>query len=395
MREVQLQLKVVSPESNATVSVGEADSISKIKEAVASSLLIPATEQVLLFKGRPLLDTETVRGAGLDEKGVSLYVARLPQQNMLRSQPLAASRAGGMDGVAQASMASFSWLWEESEESETKEAEEAEKSCRICHEGSERQDAGALFSPCSCTGSMRYVHVDCLNQWRALSTNSNSYYRCDQCHYQYNLQRTEWAQAVQSPQAVEGLTLLVCVLLVLLTGLPAYFLNVHTLFYEWVEWVPPWHSHSATPQWLRSYSTTLDFVASGTVTVAFAALGQDLYHSFQMMDQERQARCYTLLCYTLHCYTHSLTLLTHTTHSHYSLTAMPCQCIYAIVSTPMYRLGIIGLQLAASSRFARVMALGGLSYLCIQVCCEIAAFLCATSAPSRQNTHAVPQNTTH
>lgn len=36
------------------------------------------------------------------------------------------------------------------------------KMCRNCHE----TGGDDLFSPCKCTGSMKYVHKSCLNQWR-------------------------------------------------------------------------------------------------------------------------------------------------------------------------------------------------------------------------------------
>ena len=31
----------------------------------------------------------------------------------------------------------------------------------------------------------RWVHVECLQRWRRTSTNPNSFYRCDMCHYEY------------------------------------------------------------------------------------------------------------------------------------------------------------------------------------------------------------------
>ena len=35
---------------------------------------------------------------------------------------------------------------------------------------------------------MRFVHPECLNEWRAQSANPRSFYLCDQCGYQYNIQ---------------------------------------------------------------------------------------------------------------------------------------------------------------------------------------------------------------
>ena len=47
-----------------------------------------------------------------------------------------------------------------------------DRMCRICFCGSED---GRLISPCLCKGSMKYVHVDCLQHWRSSSSNSKRY----------------------------------------------------------------------------------------------------------------------------------------------------------------------------------------------------------------------------
>lgn len=65
--------------------------------------------------------------------------------------------------------------------------------CRICFDSEESVETGRLFAPCRCTGSMRHVHVSCLNQWRAASTDESSYYRCNVCHYEYRTQRARMA----------------------------------------------------------------------------------------------------------------------------------------------------------------------------------------------------------
>ena len=69
-----------------------------------------------------------------------------------------------------------------------------ERQCRICLGGvADEAELGRLFSPCRCKGTMRYVHVECLNRWRSAATKKESYFQCDQCKYQYNFQRTRWA----------------------------------------------------------------------------------------------------------------------------------------------------------------------------------------------------------
>ena len=74
-----------------------------------------------------------------------------------------------------------------------------EASCRVCYAGAE---AGRLFSPCHCSGTMAHVHVKCLNEWRAASVNPRSVYTCDSCGYNYRTQRTAVAEMLQSERFV-------------------------------------------------------------------------------------------------------------------------------------------------------------------------------------------------
>ena len=82
---------------------------------------------------------------------------------------------------------------------ETAAADGNEPMCRVCYAGAE---AGRLFSPCRCFGTMLYVHVHCLNEWRAASVNQRSFFTCDQCGYSYRTQRTLVAELLQSDRFV-------------------------------------------------------------------------------------------------------------------------------------------------------------------------------------------------
>lgn len=62
------------------------------------------------------------------------------------------------------------------------DAEAQGATCRICMEA---EPVGSLVSPCRCRGTMKYVHRECLQKWRATSSNQRSYYRCDQCQCRY------------------------------------------------------------------------------------------------------------------------------------------------------------------------------------------------------------------
>jgi E3 ubiquitin-protein ligase DOA10 len=72
------------------------------------------------------------------------------------------------------------------------------------------QEDGQLFSPCKCTGSMKYVHTSCLQNWRFIleyflrtylsreaSVNTLNYWECPTCKYKYNLNRPVIASILQ------------------------------------------------------------------------------------------------------------------------------------------------------------------------------------------------------
>ena len=73
--------------------------------------------------------------------------------------------------------------------------------CRVCFGSAYENGAGKLIAPCMCDGTMKYVHPRCLNEWRASSANPHSFYRCDQCHYEYDVTRTRYAALLESQHA--------------------------------------------------------------------------------------------------------------------------------------------------------------------------------------------------
>ena len=56
--------------------------------------------------------------------------------------------------------------------------------CRICFENDNENN---LLHPCKCSGGYKYVHKQCLNEWRTMSPNSENYNRCEVCHYNYKI----------------------------------------------------------------------------------------------------------------------------------------------------------------------------------------------------------------
>jgi hypothetical protein len=164
----------------------------------------------------------------------------------------------------------------------------ADAACRICFGAAFENGAGKLIAPCLCSGSSAYVHVSCLNEWRASSANPRSFYRCDQCHYEYNVTRTEWAAWLESERTARAATAL---LLVLSTALLACILGplrVEQRFYRIVSFDPQLASSSG--EWLAAYwGWPADFIVAGLLGVAAVGLSvsiRDAYVANRHMQQQ-------------------------------------------------------------------------------------------------------------
>jgi hypothetical protein len=55
--------------------------------------------------------------------------------------------------------------------------------CRICY-GDEHND---FIVPCSCKGTMKFVHRQCLDTWRATNIAPQAFTHCPQCKFKYEL----------------------------------------------------------------------------------------------------------------------------------------------------------------------------------------------------------------
>ena len=61
---------------------------------------------------------------------------------------------------------------------------EGDLTCRICLD---EDDINNLIYPCKCTGTFKYVHKNCLNEWRTITSNENNRYKCEICNYTYQI----------------------------------------------------------------------------------------------------------------------------------------------------------------------------------------------------------------
>lgn len=61
------------------------------------------------------------------------------------------------------------------------------KECRICFEGEQLNNK--LFSPCVCSGTSKYVHYNCLQEWRNVNRSGVAYNKCMECNTQYRIKK--------------------------------------------------------------------------------------------------------------------------------------------------------------------------------------------------------------
>jgi hypothetical protein len=64
------------------------------------------------------------------------------------------------------------------------------KLCRCC-QMTDLEEGDEFIAPCKCSGSIKYVHRSCLDKWRAVSPQPESFYRCDICHTPYVFKEKE------------------------------------------------------------------------------------------------------------------------------------------------------------------------------------------------------------
>lgn len=62
------------------------------------------------------------------------------------------------------------------------ESKEEEDCCRICH--CEAEVNKPLFHPCKCSGSVKFIHQECLQTWLKVSKQSNP--KCELCGTHFN-----------------------------------------------------------------------------------------------------------------------------------------------------------------------------------------------------------------
>ena len=63
-------------------------------------------------------------------------------------------------------------------------ADPEERQCRICFD---TNDPESLIAPCMCSGTQRWIHRACLNEWRAQERVPRAFTHCPTCRFYANV----------------------------------------------------------------------------------------------------------------------------------------------------------------------------------------------------------------
>ena len=63
------------------------------------------------------------------------------------------------------------------------------RSCRICYDSNEMEQ---LIAPCLCDGDLKYVHRECLDEYRAIHISSVAFTQCNTCRFGMSFSFSGW-----------------------------------------------------------------------------------------------------------------------------------------------------------------------------------------------------------
>lgn len=154
-----------------------------------------------------------------------------------------------------------------------------DKVCRICLcsndvDSADRyapRDANPLIQPCLCKGSMAFVHVRCLQRWRA--EQGKQAYQCEICQYSYNISRPFWAKIIGSPTLAGFLTLVIILGLWLAIAYIVKVIDIYAFHHIPTPQDPNWQSWHGTSQfiWLDRFYLLIALLVMGGL--GFIAIG--------------------------------------------------------------------------------------------------------------------------
>ncbi|ORZ08615.1 hypothetical protein BCR42DRAFT_140752 [Absidia repens] len=109
------------------------------------------------------------------------------------------------------------------------------------------QQKNPLIRPCHCKGTMMYVHVSCLNRWRAVSPRSSSCVACDLCGYEYNIYRPRFATIVTNRYFLRIMAALLVLVAILVCAYLCKVVDIYLLGHM---------PHPGNEEWIRLHGVS-------------------------------------------------------------------------------------------------------------------------------------------
>lgn len=145
--------------------------------------------------------------------------------------------------------------------------------CKICHCSCD--DNGPYIHPCKCNGTLKYIHVECLNEWIKLTKTK----KCSICNYSFKFEKKF---KVGTPKSVP----ISYVVLFFLKRIAASFVHLLCLFYSIIKFLIIFIFNSAICQ--RYIYSTKSFHWAFLIAFIFTFI--NLVHSVTV---ERVLKCIT------------------------------------------------------------------------------------------------------
>jgi len=194
-----------------SVEVAESDTVGTLEELVKSHLG-NSKRVAMVCKGSVLKDMQERLSKTDVPSTKRVFVVELKEKKRKRKSTTAPLEPQGLRRRVVSNVPSESGGTNEIVESN-------ERNCRICLESEETRATGRLFAPCICKGSMKFVHIKCLNEWRALATGTKNFYECPQCKFKYKIERTPLADFFEDDRIAITVAVLSFTLALFLLGM--------------------------------------------------------------------------------------------------------------------------------------------------------------------------------
>lgn len=104
--------------------------------------------------------------------------------------------------------------------------------CRFCQVTKKQDPRQRFIAPCSCIGSMKFVHLSCLAKWR--STSDEAFKKCNICNRSYNIENSLFYNLLENGYFIYLVTTLVIFLVSIVLGyiLVALYAFVATISFK-------------------------------------------------------------------------------------------------------------------------------------------------------------------